>query len=107
MLETSNESALLKYLRMAADRPGMYFGSCKIDDVKLHLDGWRAHRRIYSDEDVFAGVFFEDFHSFVEEYYQDNRTVGWNGLIREKAETDEDGFRIFMALLEKFASERT
>ncbi|MFY0692221.1 MAG: hypothetical protein JXR14_09915 [Paracoccaceae bacterium] len=103
MPESLNESALLNYLRKAEKRPGMYFGSCSVDHVRQHLDGWRAHRRVHLDEDAFADFFFESFHSFVEAHYHDNRTVGWSGLIRENTETDEDGFRTFMSLLEQFA----
>ena len=104
MSEAKNESALLEYLRMTEKRPGMYFGSYSVDHVRRHLDGWRAHRSISMDEDAFADFFFEKFHSFVEAYYQDNRTVGWNGLIRENTDTEEEGFKEFMSLLEKFAT---
>lgn len=104
MLETPNESALLNYLRMTERRPGMYFGSYNVDVVKNHLDGWRAHRRAFEDGDAFADLFFENFHSFVETHYQDTRTVGWNGLIRENTQSEEDGFKLFMSLLEKFAT---
>lgn len=103
MSETTNESALLEYLRMTEKRPGMYFGSYSVDHVRRHLDGWRAHRRVHADGDAFADFLFENFHSFVEAYYQDNRTVGWNGLIRENTKSEEEGFKVFMSLLEKFA----
>lgn len=104
MSETAVESALLEYLRATEKRPAMYFGSFSVDHVRLHLDGWRAHRHVNNDEDAFADFFFENFHSFVESYYQDNRTIGWNGLIRENTKTEKEGFRVFSSLLEKFAT---
>ena len=103
MANTTNESALLEYLRMTKKRPGMHFGACNVDHVRQHLDGWKAHRRVHPDEDAFADYFFENFHSFVEAHYQDNRTVGWNGLIRENTTTEEEGYMMFISLLEKFA----
>jgi len=90
------KSALLDYILMTEKRPGMYYGSFEVDDVRRHLDGWRAHRRVFEDKDSFADHFFENFHSFVEQYYRDNRTLGWNGLIRENTLTDEDGFQKFV-----------
>lgn len=104
MSEPQTESALLEYLRMTEKRPSMYFGSCHVDHVKQHLDGWRAHRRVFGDDDAFTTSFFENFHSFVETYYQDNRTIGWNGLIRENTLTDKDGFEMFLSLVETFAA---
>ncbi len=103
MSEPPNDSTLLDYLRIAEKRPGMYFGSYNVDHVRRHLDGWRAHKRVHSDDDAFADFFFENFHSYVQAYYQDNRTFGWNGLIRENTQTEEDGFKAFMSLLEQFA----
>lgn len=105
MSKSPNESALLSYLRISEQRPGMHFGSYHVDNVKHHLDGWRAHRRAFRDEDAFADFFFENFHSFVETHYEVKRTIGWNGLIRENTQTDEDGFKIFMFLLEEFAKQ--
>lgn len=104
MSETPSESALLNYIRMTERRPGMYFGSHHVDVVKHHLDGWRAHRQAFEDDDAFADFFFENFHSFVETHYPDTRTVGWNGLIRDNTQSEEDGFKMFISLLEKFAT---
>ncbi|MEP1522219.1 hypothetical protein [Ascidiaceihabitans sp.] len=57
------------------------------------------------DNDDFAEYFFEEFHGFVESHYSDNRTIGWNGLVRENTVSDNDGFQIFMSLVRQFASE--
>lgn len=99
------DSALLEYILMTERRPAMYYGSSNVDDVRHHLEGWRAHRRVVGDNDAFADHFFRNFHSFVEAYYQDNRTIGWNGLLRENTSSEEEGFRTFVSLLKQFASE--
>ncbi len=104
MSEISIESVLLEYLRMTKKRPGMFFGSYNVDHVSLHLGGWRAHRHFHNDNDAFADFFFENFHSFVGDYYQDNRSVGWSSFISENTETEEEGFRVFLSLLEEFAT---
>lgn len=105
MLLAQLDSALLNYLFRAETRPGMYFGSHRVEDVKRHLDGWRAHRDFFRDGDAFAYHFFSKFHAFVEDHYGDARTLGWQGLISENASSEEEGFQRFMALVRQFAEE--
>lgn len=100
------KSDLLEYLLMTESRPGMYFGSYSVHDVRRHLDGWRAHRRIVEDGDSFADHFFETFHDFVGQQLNDKRTIGWDGLVQERAHSDREGFDLFMSLVRTFASRR-
>ena len=83
----------------------MYFGSHRVDVIRHHLDGWRAHRRVLEDGDDLADHFFDEFHGFVERYYRDNRTIGWDGLILANTSSDKEGFRMFMSLFRQFVSE--
>ncbi|MEL6643958.1 MAG: hypothetical protein AAFQ79_08490 [Pseudomonadota bacterium] len=57
------------------------------------------------DGDLFADQFFSDFQTYVQRHYQDNRTVGWNGLIRENTTTNQDGYETFMSLLKRFVAD--
>ncbi len=104
----SNEpprSALLEYLFMAEKRPAMYFGSRRANVVRHHLDGWRAHKQAFEDNDEFADHFFANFHSFVENKYNDRRMIGWNGFVTEKSASEMEEFELFMSLLRQFVAE--
>lgn len=105
MSDRLSGSALFDYLTTAEKRPAMYFGTNSVDDVRRHLDGWRAHRRLFPDDDDFAEHFFDGFHVFVGKHLDDNRTIGWNGLIRENAPSDDERFQMFMSLFRTFASD--
>ena len=83
----------------------MYFGTFNVHYIRRYLDGWRAHRCVESDDDAFADFFFQSFHGFVESYYQDDRTIGWNGLIYENTKTEEEGYKQFMILVRQIASQ--
>ncbi|MCY4181165.1 MAG: hypothetical protein OXC60_01270 [Litoreibacter sp.] len=97
-------SFLLSYLlKELAVRPGMCFGSEEVSDLSLHLSGWRLHRMKIKDGDIFADAFFNRFDRFVEEHYNDNRTVGWAALIEEHLPSDQRNLDVFFELLTEFA----
>ena len=98
-------SAFFEYPDVTEMRPGMYFGSHRVDVIRHHLDGWRAHKRVVEEGDNFADRFFDKFHGFVERHYGDNRTTGWDGLILANTSSAKEGCRIFMSLLRQFALE--
>lgn len=99
------DSLLLSYLLASAARPETYYGSRNLGDIRLVLEGWRAHRRVCSDADGFADAFFGGFHAYVEQHYGDRRTIGWNGLIGENTSSEAESFEVFMSLLTAFAAE--
>ena len=58
------------------------------------------------DGDSFADHFFETFHDFVGQQLNDKRTIGWDGLVQERAHSDREGFDLFISLVRTFASRR-
>ena len=92
------DSSLLDFLLLAEKRPGMYFGSDNVVDVHRTLHGWMMHRSVVGDNDPFADI-FGDFHAFVADCFDDNRTSGWSAMIAENTQTDAEGFTLFMTLV--------
>lgn len=84
----------------------MYFGSRSVKIIRVHLDGWQAHRRFVVENDLFADLFFDGFHEYVESRYNDTRTIGWDGLIAENARSENEEYILFMEFLRDFAGDK-
>ena len=94
-------SHLAEYLLTAENRPGMYFGSHLLSDVRLVLEGWRQHRRFVPDTDPIADV-MDGFTKFVEKRYNDDRTMGPFLMISEYTDDPQQEFSEFMRIFREY-----
>ncbi|OIQ42878.1 MAG: hypothetical protein BM560_01475 [Roseobacter sp. MedPE-SWde] len=98
------ESDLLRFLRKAKSRPGMYFGTPSAERISLVIQGWILYRLEGKDEvrhDHLAEV-FQQFHDFVAGELGGKNDLGWPSSISRVAASPEQQCTLFYELLEAF-----
>ncbi|WP_298362464.1 hypothetical protein [uncultured Litoreibacter sp.] len=106
--ELVRESHLLRYLIESVEvRPGMYVASGTANDLYKHLLGWKAHRSLVEDGDVFADRFFLGFGDFVSIHFRDAgakglAAKGWGEMIAGYTADPAKELEAFFGLLREF-----
>ena len=108
--DNSNDMSKNERIKTLADlidqikiRPELYIGDRRISTLSTFLQGYSMAHWIYQVEMDLPAKQLQNFHSFVESKFNDNRTIGWSNLILEKCNGDNEGaLQMFFDLFREF-----
>lgn len=97
-----------KDIALIRTRPGMFIGDNKISSLRTFLDGYRYAQLYFQESPIsLEPLPFFMFHDFVANYYHESACMGWNGIILQQTNNnEEEGLKLFFELFDIFRSIR-
>ena len=95
-----------KDIALIRTRPGMFIGNNKISTLRTFLDGYHYAQQYFHERPIsLEPLPFFLFHEFVANYYHESACMGWNRIILQQTNNnEEEGLKLFFELFDIFRS---
>lgn len=108
MVGLNYHNHIYKAIALIRTRPGMFIGDNKISTLRTFLDGYFYAQQYFPENTIsLEPLPFFMFHDFVANYYHESACMGWNGIILQQTNNnEEEGMKLFFELFDIFRSIR-